>query len=107
MEDPSRGISQQLLPHLHLKSSWTYPFAQQPLPLEHILDQLLKASQIVQTQPFAWTYLSPPNDGTLILTWRPPSATGRPFASDGIVWAGAETVARNEVQGYVSLASPS
>ncbi|RMZ73682.1 SWI SNF and RSC complexes subunit ssr4 [Pyrenophora seminiperda CCB06] len=56
------------------------------------LEYLIKGPQIVRdTQPVAWTFLSsPPPDGTVMLTWQPPRM-GNMFASDGMVWADAES----------------
>jgi hypothetical protein len=55
------------------------------------------------TSPVAWTYFaSPPQDGTVLLTWQPPRM-GALFASDGMVWADAETAYDMNVRGYVRL----
>ena len=55
------------------------------------------------TSPVAWTYFaSPPQDGTVILTWQPPRMQTH-FASDGMVWADAETAYDMNVRGYVHI----
>ena len=101
MQDPSSVVPQQLLPHVHLKSAVSYPYAPNVLPFEQILDQLLKAPQTVRDAPVAWTYITPPADGTLMLLWRPASTMGRSFGTDGIIWAGAENTVLQDVRGYV------
>lgn len=101
MQDPTSGVQQQLLPHVHLRSSISYPYAPNILPFEQILDQLLRAPQTVRELPVAWTYLTPPADGTLMLIWRPANTMGRPFGTDGIVWTGAENTVLQDVRGYV------
>jgi hypothetical protein len=53
------------------------------------------------TSPVAWTYFTnPPADGTVVLTWQPPRMQTH-FASDGMVWADAETAYDMNVRGYV------
>ena len=101
MADPSAGVPHQLLSHVHLRSAFQFPYSPTPLLLENVLDQLLKAPQIMRDAPVAWTYIQPPSDGTLLLEWRPPN--GRPYATDGIMWAGAESTFSENVQGYVSI----
>lgn len=88
---------------MHLISSYrfpTLPGLQAPQALEY----LIKGPQIVRdTSPVAWTFLSaPPQDGTVILTWQPPRM-GTMFASDGMVWADAETAYDMNVRGYVCI----
>jgi hypothetical protein len=100
MQDPSAGVPHQLLNHVHLRSASQYPYTPQPIPFEYVLDLLLKAPQIMRDAPVAWTYIQPPSEGTLILVWRPPN--GRPFATDGIMWAGAETTVKQTIVDYVS-----
>ena len=65
---------------------------------------LLAAPKIARdTAPFFWTYLDTPGDGTIILTWQPLGRLGTDMASDGYVWAGAETFFHQEVgNGLVS-----
>lgn len=55
------------------------------------------------TSPVAWTYFAtPPQDGTVILTWQPPRM-GTHFASDGMVWADPESAFDMPVRGYVGV----
>jgi hypothetical protein len=101
--DPSAQVPNHLLPHVHLISSYrfpTLPGLQAPQALEY----LIKGPQIVRdTSPVAWTFLAaPPPDGTVILTWQPPRM-GTMFASDGMVWADAETAYDMNVRGYVCI----
>jgi len=103
MQDPSAGLPSQLLNHVHLRSAFQYPYTPQPIPFDHVLDLLLKAPQIMRDTPVAWTYIQPPSDGTLILVWRPPN--GRALASDGIMWAGAESTFKHDLIDYVSILS--
>jgi hypothetical protein len=103
MQSPADGVPTQLLNHVHLRSTIQFPYAPQPLPLENVLDQLLKAPQIVRDGTVAWTYLQAPGDGTLMLTWRPSIPVARPFGSDGIVWVGSEAGFKQTIGDYVSL----
>lgn len=103
MQDPSQGVARELLPHCHLLSSYRYPVAQQ-VPLESITKWLLQAPKISKdTAPFFWTYLDRPADGSIFLVWQPLSSLGTSSASDGYVWAGAETVYQMEVPGGLIL----
>ncbi|CAA9956832.1 SWI-SNF-Ssr4 multi-domain protein [Pyrenophora teres f. maculata] len=98
--DPSAQVPNQLLPHVHLISSYRFP-TQPGLQAPQALEYLIKGPQIVRdTSPVAWTFLSaPPPDGTVILTWQSPRM-GNNFASDGMVWADAENVYDMNVRGY-------
>lgn len=86
---------------MHLVSSYRFPTLPALQPAQ-ALDYLTKAPQIVRdTSPVAWTYFAtPPPDGTVILTWQPPRMQTH-FASDGLVWADAETVYDMSIRGYV------
>ncbi|KAF2083675.1 DUF1750-domain-containing protein, partial [Saccharata proteae CBS 121410] len=89
------------LPHLHLISSYRIPM-QATLQVENALDYLMQAPKIVKE--FAsvyWHYFStPPQDGTVFLTWQPQAQRGSNFASDGYVWGDRETAYTLEVRGY-------
>ena len=65
---------------------------------------LLDAPRIAKNQnPFFWTYLDRPADGTIMLTWQPLQRLGTQFASDGLVWAPPEQLHRQDVgNGFVS-----
>lgn len=55
---------------------------------------------IVKTHaPMSWTYVNAPNDGTIWLEWLPQYRHGR-LPSDGYVWGDAETVFRQDFNGY-------
>lgn len=102
MQDPASGVHQVLLQHVHLQSSFSFPYTPQPLSLELALDHLLRAPQIVrEVQAVAWTYLNQPSDGTLFLTWQPLAHLGPNFATDGYVWVAPENAFTQEVRGYV------
>ncbi|KAF1945696.1 DUF1750-domain-containing protein [Clathrospora elynae] len=98
--DPSAQVPNQILAHVHLISSYRFPTLP-VLQAQQALEYLIKGPQIVRdTSPVAWTYLaSPPQDGTVILTWQPPRMQTH-FASDGMVWADAETAYDMNVRGY-------
>ncbi|KAF1834284.1 DUF1750-domain-containing protein [Decorospora gaudefroyi] len=93
--DPSAQLA-----HVHLISSYRFPTLP-GLQAAQALEYLIKGPQIVRdTSPVAWTYLAtPPPDGTVILTWQPPRM-GTMFASDGMVWADAESAYDMNVRGY-------
>jgi hypothetical protein len=89
------------LAHVHLVSSYRFPTLP-GLQAAQALEYLIKGPQITRdTSPVAWSYFaSPPPDGTVILTWQPPRM-GNMFASDGMVWADAESAYDMNVRGYV------
>ncbi|PKS06495.1 hypothetical protein jhhlp_007243 [Lomentospora prolificans] len=89
-QDPSSGIHQDLLPHVHLIS--THRYALMPrVDLQDVAKWLMDAPRIAKNQsPFHWTYLDGPVDGTILLTWQPLGRLGTNFASDGFVWASPE-----------------
>jgi hypothetical protein len=73
----------------------------QRIGLEQVLQNLLQAPQIVrEVKPMAWTYLTPPQDGTTFLTWQAPRM-GNNFASDGYIWIDHEMTFRQSIRGYV------
>ena len=47
-----------------------------------------------------WSFLQPPQDGDVLLVWQPPQLGARE-ASDGYVWADAESAFSSEMRGYV------
>ncbi|KAL5120926.1 hypothetical protein ACEQ8H_001114 [Pleosporales sp. CAS-2024a] len=98
--DPSAQVPNHLLPHVHLISSYRFPTLPSLQPAE-ALEYLIKGPQIVRdTSPVAWTYLdSPPPDGSVLLAFQPPRM-GTQLASDGMVWADAETTYDINVRGY-------
>ncbi|KAF1357885.1 DUF1750-domain-containing protein [Lizonia empirigonia] len=98
--DPSAQVPNHLLAHVHLVSSYRFPVLPQLRP-EQAVEYLIKGPQIVRdTSPVAWTYFAtPPQDGTVILTWQPPRM-GSHFASDGMVWADPESAFDMPVRGY-------
>ncbi|KAH6845273.1 hypothetical protein B0I37DRAFT_180915 [Chaetomium sp. MPI-CAGE-AT-0009] len=88
--DPSQNVHGDLLPHVHLLS--TFRYASMPrVDLPEVTKWLLQAPKIARdTAPFYWTYLECPADGSIFLTWQPTARRGNEFASDGYVWAGPE-----------------
>ncbi|KAL2169838.1 hypothetical protein VTG60DRAFT_5579 [Thermothelomyces hinnuleus] len=88
--DPSQNVHGDLLPHVHLLS--TFRYASMPrVELSEVTKWLLQAPKIARdTAPFYWTYLDCPADGSIFLTWQPTARRGTEFASDGYVWAGPE-----------------
>ena len=80
--------------------------------MEHAFEFLIQAPRIVkEVAPMTWTYLQGPADGSVFMEWQPASGgmgggSGgqRPsrFASDGFVWADAESAFTLDVKGYVS-----
>ncbi|EKG21244.1 hypothetical protein MPH_01436 [Macrophomina phaseolina MS6] len=102
MQDPSFGVPQFLLPHVHLISSYRYPTLA-TLSIEQAVDFLLNAPKIVKdVAPMTWQYFqNPPNDGTVFLEWQPVNQRGNAYASDGYVWADPESSYSYESQrGY-------
>ncbi|KIW05629.1 uncharacterized protein PV09_03500 [Verruconis gallopava] len=99
-QDPSFMVHNHLLPHLHLMSTYQFPLMQR-VGLPQVLQNLLQAPQIVrEMKPMAWTYLQPPQDGTMFLTWQPPRM-GNTFATDGYIWLDQEMTYRQNISGYV------
>ncbi|KAL9113606.1 MAG: hypothetical protein Q9227_002344 [Pyrenula ochraceoflavens] len=101
MADPAAGVSQQLLPHVHLMSQYRYPVINSP-SLETIVNYLIEAPKIVNLQPVVWSFLDAPGDGTLMLVWQPLSYLSTNFASDGYIWGDVEHAFSSELKGYVS-----
>ncbi|KAJ4303409.1 hypothetical protein N0V90_002302 [Kalmusia sp. IMI 367209] len=99
-QDPSAQVPNQLLPHIHLVSSYRFPTLPSLQP-QQALEYLLKGPEIVRNAaPVAWTYFAtPPPDGTALLMWQPPRM-GTHFASDGLVWADAELSFEMNINGF-------
>ncbi|KAL0474302.1 hypothetical protein QR685DRAFT_549097 [Neurospora intermedia] len=88
--DPSQNVHQDLLPHVHLLSTFRYAF-QPRVELPEVTKWLTAAPKIARdTAPFFWTYLDCPNDGSIYLTWQPSARRGVEFSSDGYIWSGPE-----------------
>ncbi|GAB0137123.1 hypothetical protein EsDP_00005404 [Epichloe bromicola] len=95
--DPSHSVPQDLMPHVHLVSSYRYPTMPR-LDLTEVAKWLMTAPQIARDRaPFFWTYLDKPADGTVLLTWQPLQRLGTNFATDGFVWAPPEQVYKHDL----------
>ncbi|KAF5582568.1 hypothetical protein FPCIR_9417 [Fusarium pseudocircinatum] len=95
--DPSQGVPQDLMPHVHLISSFRYPVMPR-LDLNEVAKWLMAAPQVARDRaPFFWTYLDKPTDGTILLTWQPLQRLGTNFATDGYVWAPPEQVYKHDL----------
>ncbi|KAL6403104.1 SWI/SNF and RSC complexes subunit ssr4 [Ilyonectria robusta] len=95
--DPSQGVPQDLIPHVHLISSFRYP-AMPRLDLNEVAKWLMSAPQVARDRaPFFWTYLDKPTDGTILLTWQPLQRLGTNFATDGFVWAPPEQIYKHDL----------
>ncbi|KAL7788211.1 hypothetical protein V8C37DRAFT_411777 [Trichoderma ceciliae] len=95
--NPSHSVPQDLMPHVHLISSYRYP-AIPRLDFNDVAQWLMNAPQIARDQaPFFWTYLDKPTDGTILLTWQPLSRLGTNFATDGFVWAPPEQIYKHDL----------
>ncbi|KAK0656542.1 hypothetical protein B0T16DRAFT_315181 [Cercophora newfieldiana] len=101
--DPSSNVHGDLLPHVHLLS--TYRYALMPrVELQDVQKWLMLAPKIARdTAPFFWTYLDCPQDGSIFLTWQPTARRNLDFASDGYVWTSPETYYRNEIGNGLAL----
>ncbi|KAM0498036.1 hypothetical protein ACHAP8_006487 [Fusarium lateritium] len=95
--DPSQGVPQDLMPHVHLISSFRYPVMPR-LDLNEVAKWLMSAPQVARDRaPFFWTYLDKPADGTILLTWQPLQRLATNFATDGYVWAPPEQVYKHDL----------
>jgi hypothetical protein len=71
--------------------------------LEQVVRYLMDAPRIVREEaPMNWMFLTVPQDGDVMLVWQPPQMGINP-ASDGYIWADAETAFQQEVGGYVRV----
>ena len=69
--------------------------------LERMIEYLILAPKIVkEAAPMNWMFLNCPQDGDVMLVWQPPQMQNV-FASDGYVWADAESAFSSESRGYV------
>ncbi|SZF03021.1 unnamed protein product [Blumeria hordei] len=102
MNDPSQGIQRELLPHIHLLSTYRFPQFPQIHP-EKISEWLQAAPKISRDQaPFYWTYLDRPQDMTILLVWQS-MALGPEFPSDGYIWTPQEMAFQIQVEGGYTL----
>ncbi|KAI5466781.1 hypothetical protein BGZ63DRAFT_7662 [Mariannaea sp. PMI_226] len=95
--DPSQGVPQDLMPHVHLISSFRYPVMPR-LDINEVAKWLMSAPQVARDRaPFFWTYLDKPADGTILLTWQPLQRLGTNFATDGFIWAPPEQLYKQDL----------
>ncbi|EXV02635.1 DUF1750 domain protein [Metarhizium robertsii] len=95
--DPSHTVPQDLMPHVHLVSSYRYPTMPR-IDMNEVAKWLMTAPQIARDRaPFFWTYLDKPADGTILLAWQPLQRLGTNFATDGFVWAPPEQVYKHDL----------
>ena len=74
--------------------------------LDLTVEYLIQAPRIVrEVAPMTWTYLDCPGDGEVMLVWQP-SQLRTQAASDGYVWADAESAFSSEKMGYVGIGKP-
>ncbi|KAI0840679.1 DUF1750-domain-containing protein [Hypoxylon sp. FL0890] len=103
MGDPSHGVHRDLLPHVHLISTYRYTLKARVEPSE-VTNWLMQAPKIARdTAPFFWTYLDRPENGNIFLTWQPLQLMGVNFASDGYIWPAQEHYLQQEVGNGVIL----
>ncbi|KAI1416814.1 DUF1750-domain-containing protein [Hypoxylon sp. FL1857] len=103
MGDPSHGVHRDLLPHVHLISTYRYTLKARVEPSE-VTNWLMQAPKIARdTAPFFWTYLDRPENGNIFLTWQPLQQMGVNFASDGYIWPPQEQYLQQEVGNGVIL----
>ncbi|KAI0161117.1 DUF1750-domain-containing protein [Hypoxylon sp. FL1284] len=103
MGDPSFGVHRDLLPHVHLISTFRYTLKARVDPQE-VTSWLMQAPKIARdTAPFFWTYLDRPENGNIFLTWQPLQQMGLNFASDGYIWPHQEQYLQQEVGNGVIL----
>ncbi|KAI1642904.1 DUF1750-domain-containing protein [Daldinia loculata] len=103
MGDPSYGVHRDLLPHVHLISTYRYTLKARVEPSE-VTSWLMQAPKIARdTAPFFWTYLDRPENGNVFLTWQPLQQMGVNFASDGFIWPPQEQYLQQDVGNGVIL----
>ncbi|OAA64829.1 hypothetical protein ISF_04239 [Cordyceps fumosorosea ARSEF 2679] len=96
--DPSHNVPGELIPHIHLTSSFRYPAAPR-LDINEVGKWLLAAPQVARDKAaFFWGYLDKPADGTTLLTWQPLQRLGTNFATDGFVWAPPEEIYKHDLR---------
>ncbi|KAI1503664.1 hypothetical protein F5X99DRAFT_374101 [Biscogniauxia marginata] len=90
ISDPSYAVNRELLPHVHLISTYRYTTKAQVQPPE-VTNWLMQAPKIARdTAPFFWNLIDKPDNGTIYLTWQPLQLMGTHFASDGFIWPAQE-----------------
>ncbi|KAI0014268.1 DUF1750-domain-containing protein [Xylariaceae sp. FL0662B] len=103
MGDPSYGVNRDLLPHVHLISTYRYTIKARVDPPE-VTSWLMQAPKIARdTAPFYWTYFDRPENGQIFLTWQPLQQMGTNFSSDGYIWPPQEQYFQQEVGNGVIL----
>ncbi|EGX90650.1 hypothetical protein CCM_07070 [Cordyceps militaris CM01] len=96
--DPSHNVPGELIPHIHLMSSFRYP-ASPRLDINEVAKWLMAAPQIARDKaPFFWGYLDKPADGTTLLTWQSLQRLGTNFATDGFVWSPPEEIYKHDLR---------
>ncbi|MCJ1313963.1 hypothetical protein MMC25_007643 [Agyrium rufum] len=101
MTEPSSGVPNVLLPHVHLVSTYTYPNLSNA-NIDTIVEYLLSAPKIArEVAAMNWRFLDAPQDGTVMLVWQPLNQLGIRSASDGYVWLDPEQAYNQEHKGYV------
>lgn len=95
--DPSHSVPQDLLPHIHLVSSFRYPSVSH-INLQDAAKWLMNAPHVARDKsPFFWTYLDKPVDGTILMTWQPSQRMGSNFSTDGFIWAPPEQMYKHDL----------
>ncbi|KAK6865670.1 hypothetical protein PG995_002198 [Apiospora arundinis] len=101
--DPAQGVSRELLPHVHLLSTFRYT-QKARVEIPEVTNWLMNAPQIARDKaPFFWTYLDRPENGYITLTWQPLQLMSTNFSSDGYVWPPQEQYFTQEVGNGVIL----
>ncbi|KAI1170538.1 hypothetical protein F4777DRAFT_568719 [Nemania sp. FL0916] len=101
--DPSYSVARDLLPHVHLLSTYRYTYKPQVAPAE-VTGWLMQAPKIARdTAPFYWTYVDKPENGHIFLTWQPLELMGIQFASDGYIWPAQEMYYLHELGNGITL----
>ncbi|KAI1430324.1 hypothetical protein F5Y12DRAFT_709337 [Xylaria sp. FL1777] len=103
LTDPSYAVHRELLPHVHLLSTYRYTYKAHVQPSE-VTNWLIQAPKIARdTAPFFWTYIEKPENGQIFLAWQPLQLMGTHFASDGFIWPPQEAYYTHEVGNGVIL----
>ncbi|KAH9891400.1 DUF1750-domain-containing protein [Xylariomycetidae sp. FL2044] len=103
MADPSFGVHRDLLPHVHLISTYRYTHKAR-IDFNEVTAWLMAAPKIARdTAPFYWSYIERPENGTIFLTWQPLQQMNTMFASDGYMWPPQEQYFQHEVGNGVIL----
>ncbi|KAK8055271.1 SWI/SNF and RSC complexes subunit ssr4 [Apiospora rasikravindrae] len=103
LSDPGHGVASELLPHVHLLSTFRYT-QKARVEIPEVTNWLMNAPQIARDKaPFFWTYLDRPENGYITLTWQPLQLMGTNFASDGYIWPPQEQYFTQEVGNGVVL----